>query len=87
MALRFHENCVGVAAVCREKVWGETAAKEHNKFQGQKIINFICIPSVLISLNYLPSSVGVCVAQSRYGIEYGVEDRGFVFDSWQFVVL
>ena len=87
MTLRFQETCVGVADVCREKVWGETAVKEHYKFQGQKIINLICIHSVLISLNYLPSLVGVCVAQSRYGIDYGVEDRGFVFDSWQFVVL
>ena len=75
MALRFQETCVVVADVCREKVWGETAVKEHNKFQGKKIINLICIPSVLISVNCLPSSVGVCVAQSRYGIDYGVEDR------------
>ena len=87
MALRFQETCVGVAAVSREAEWSETAVKVHNKFQGQKIINLICIPSVLISVNYLPSSVGVCVAQSRYGIVYGVEDGGFVFDSWQFVVL
>ena len=74
MAQRFQETCVGVADVCREKVWGETAVKEHNRFQWQEINNFICIPSVLISLNYLPSSVGVCVAQSRYGIDYDVED-------------
>ena len=87
MALRFQETWVGVADVCPEKVWGETAVKEHNKFQGQNIINLICIPSVLISVNYLTSSLGVCVAQSRYGIDYGVEDRGFVFDSLQFVVL
>ena len=87
MTLRFQEICVGVADVCREKVWGETAVKKHNKFQGLNINNLICIPSVLMSLSYLPSSVGACVAQSRYGIDYGVEDRVFVFDSWQFVVL
>ena len=46
MALRFQEPCVGVADFCREKVWDETTVKEHNKFQGQKLINFICMPSV-----------------------------------------
>ena len=68
-------------------MWVETAVKEHNEFQGQKIINLICIPSVLISVNYLPSSVGVCVAQSTYGIDYDGEERRLDFDSWQFVVL
>ena len=87
MALRFHESCVGVAAVCRQRVWNETAIKQQNKLHGQKLINLICIPSVLICLNCLPSSVGVCVAQSRNGIGYGVEDRGNFFDSWKFVVL
>ena len=76
MALRFHETCDGVAAVCRQRVWNETAVKQQNKLHGQKLINLICIPSVLTCLNCLPSSVGVCVAQSRYGIGYGVEDRG-----------
>ena len=87
MTLRFQETCVGVADICREKVWGEKAVKDHNKFQGQKLINLICIPSELISFNYLPSSVGVCVAQSRYGIDYDGEDRRLDFDSWQFFVL
>ena len=35
MALRFQEICVGVADVCREIVWSETAVKEHNKSHGQ----------------------------------------------------
>jgi len=87
MALRFQETCVGVAALCRQRVWNDTVVKQQNKVHGQKLINLICIPSVLICLNCLPSSVGVCVAQSRYRIGYGVEDRGFFFDSWQFVVL
>ena len=65
MALRFQGICVGVAAVRRERVWNETAVKEHNNSHGQKLINFICIPFVLICLNCLPSSVGVCVAQSN----------------------
>ena len=73
MALRFQGICVGVAAVSRKRVWSETAVKEQNKSHGQKIINLICIPFVLICLNCLPSSVGVCVAQSRYGIDYGVK--------------
>ena len=74
MALRFQETCVGVAAVCRQRVWNETAVKQQDNVHGQKLINLICIPSVLICLNCLPSSVAVCVAQSRYGIGCGVED-------------
>jgi len=65
MALRFQGICVGVAAVRREIVWSETAVKEQNKSHGQNLINLICIPSLLICLNCLPSSVGVCVAQSK----------------------
>ena len=65
MALRMQGICVGVATVCRERVWSETAVKEHNKSHGQKLINLIFIPSVLICLNCLPSLVGVCVAQSN----------------------
>jgi len=87
MALRFQDTCVGVAAVRSETVWIETAFKLQDNVHGQKLINLICNPSILISLNSLPSSVGACVAQSRYGIGYGVQDRGFFFDSWQFVVL
>ena len=79
MALRFQDTCVGVAAVRSETLWKETAFKEHNKVHEQKLINLICIPSVLIWLNCLSSSVGACVAQSRYGIVYGVNDRGIVF--------
>jgi len=65
MALRFQETCVGVEAVRSERVWKETAFKEHNKVHGQKLSKLICISSVLIWLSCLPSSVGVCVAQSR----------------------
>ena len=87
MALRFQETCVGVAAVCRQRVWNETAVKQQNNVHGKKVINLICNPSILIYFNCLPSSVGACVAQSRYGIGYGVEDRGIFFDSWQIVLL
>jgi len=65
MALRMQGTCIGVAAVRRDSVWSETAVKEHNKSHGQKLINLICIPSVLICLNCLPSSVGVCEAKSN----------------------
>ena len=87
MTLRFQETCVGVAAVCRQRVWNETAVKQQDNVHGQKLINLICNPSILICLNCLPSSVGVCVAQSTYGIDYDGEERRLDFDSWQFVVL
>ena len=63
MALRFQDTCVGVAAVRSQTAWREAAFKEYNKLHGQKLSKLICISSVLMCLNCLPSSVGVCVTQ------------------------
>jgi len=64
-ALRIQEICFGVAAVPRETELSETAVKEHNKLEGQKLCSLIFISSVLICPNCLLSSEGVCVAQSK----------------------
>jgi len=64
-ALRIQEICFGVAAVPRETEWSESAVKEHNKLEGQKLCSLIFISSVLIWPNCLLSSEGVCVAQSK----------------------
>ena len=77
-ALRFQETCFGVTAVRREIDWGETALKEQNKVHGQKLSTLIWISSVLIRPGPLPSLEGVCVAQSRYGVGYGMDDRGMI---------
>jgi len=47
-ALRIQEICFGVAAVPRETEWSESAVKEHNKLEGQKLCSLIFISSVLI---------------------------------------
>jgi len=64
-ALRYQETCFGVAAVPRETEWSETAVKEHNKLQGKNLSTLICITSVLICPKCLPSTEGVCVAQTK----------------------
>ena len=64
-SLRYQETWFGVTAVPRGTEWSETAVKEHNKLRGQNLSTFTCITSVLICPKYLPSTEGVCVAQSK----------------------
>ena len=43
-----------------------------------KLSTLIWISSVLICPGPLPSLEGVCVAQSRYGLSYEMDDRGMI---------
>ena len=47
------------------EIVGRNSRQRAQQITRAKLINLICIPSLLICLNCLPSSVGVCVANSN----------------------